>query len=180
MSIDQSVRKGALEILQQPEGKARSKLLKAIFDLRHNGVSGDESILFPLLNHEDDGVVASTLYSLWEVYGRADELVSLVRDLAWGDDRDTGEMPIQCMAISLLSRLAKDDFEVRIQLQEIAEDSEIALIPCMRAWEALAESYGAPWQHDYADELVLRPDSEASEAIRSQIRQLVSGNESVD
>jgi hypothetical protein len=164
------LRQQAIETITDYRNQNRSDLLKAIFDLRHDARSDDKSLLYPLLEHSDDGVVASALYSLFEVYNEKSELLPLIQKLAWGDSRDCGEMPIQSMAILILSRLAKSNPQIIDQLREIAEDLSIGECPRKDAWQALAGLYGVEWFRSNSTEMIMHPESEASEAIRKRIR----------
>ena len=170
MNPDPKLRQQALATINDQQNRNRSDLLKAVFDLRHDARKEDKTLLYPLLEHADDGVVASTVYSLFEVYDEKTELLPLIRRLAWGDERDRGEMPIQFMAISILSRLAKSDPEIISQLREIAEDPRVSECPRTSAWQALADLYGLEWDRSYASEMIMDPESEVSEAIRRKIR----------
>ncbi len=165
-----NLRQQAIEVITDFRNQNRSDLLKAIFDLRHDAHIGDKPVLYPLLEHSDDGVVASALYSLFEVYNERSELLPLIKKLAWGDRRDCGEMPIQSMAISILSRLARSDPQVIKQLREIAEEPSIAECPRKNAWQSLADLYGVEWTRNDSSEMIMDPESVASEAIRNRIR----------
>lgn len=170
MATVSKLRQQAIATITDYRNQNRSDLLKAIFDLRHDARSDDKSVLYPLLEYSDDGIVASALYSLFEVYNERSELLPLIQKLAWGDDRDCGEMPIQSMAISILSRLAKADSQFISQIWEIAEDPSISECSRERAWQELADIFGVEWNPSNTAEMIMDPESEASEAIRKQIR----------
>jgi hypothetical protein len=170
MVNDPALRQQSLEVLKDYKRRNRSEMLKAVFDLRHNAKNGDEAILFPLLEHPDDGVVASTLYSLFEIYGQQVELEPMIRRLAWGDNRDCGEMPIQSMAISLLSKIGRSDYIAQEQLKQIAEDVSASDVPRKLAWQCLAELHGVEWLPQYSEEMIMSPESDESERIRESIR----------
>ena len=168
-------RKSALKIIQNQEQYDRAQILNAIFDLRHSATLGDEAFLYPLLQHPDDGIVASVLYSLVNVYEKRTELEGLLRQLAWGDERDCGEMPIQSIAISSLSQVAKQNYEILHQLQEIAESLSVSDVPGERAWKELATLFGVEWKKGYTAEMIQDPDSEESERIRDLVRAAMRG-----
>jgi hypothetical protein len=170
MATVSKLRQQAIETITNYRNQNRSDLLKAIFDLRHDARNDDKSLLYPLLEHSDDGVVASALYSLFEVYNEKSELLPLIKKLAWGDSRDCGEMPIQSMAISILARLAKSDLPIIDQLRAIAEDHGTGECPRTDAWRSLAGLYGVEWPRSNSTEMIMDPESEASEAIRRRIR----------
>ena len=67
------------------------------------------------------------------------ELTPLIQRMAWGDERDCGEMPIQSMAIGLLARLGDDCPSGHKQLRKIAENPETNEMASMEAWLALAD-----------------------------------------
>ena len=122
------------------------------------------------MNHQDDGVVASVLYSLVNVFDEIPNLTSLIRRLAHGDERDTGEMPIQSMAIILLAQTANDDIAALGELLQIAQDTATAEVPRKQAWQCLADIYGVEWLLQYSEELIIDPESSRSEEIRNIIR----------
>src|SRR5262245_29784776 len=171
--MDNSTRERAIAIIRDCANRQRGDLLKAVFDLRHNALPGDERLVYPLLDHPDDGIVASALYSLVEVHGQLSHLVKRVYDFAWGDPRDSGEMPIQSEAIRILAECAKADLAVAAELCRIAEDENVSDVPRKDAWQFLAGLFGVEWLPSYSTEMIMNPMSQQSEEIRTRIRQAV-------
>lgn len=173
MAIKHSPRELVLRILKESGQHDRADLLKALYDIRYNTGDGDEAVLYPLLDHPDDGVVASALFTLWHSYDVRAEMSPTIRRLAWGDDRDQMDMPIQTMAITLLSEIAKSDSAALAELTAIAEDTKTSDIPRNRAWHCLADHFGVEWLSDYSDEMIMTPESDKSEEIRQIIRRAI-------
>jgi len=142
MAIKHSTREQVLTILKKNDQHDRAELLKALYDIRYNTGDGDEAVLYPLLDHPDDGVAASALFTLWHSYDVRADIAPTIRRLAWGDERDQMDMPIQTMAINLLSAIAKSDSSALEELRAIAEDFTTSDIPRTTAWERLAEQFG--------------------------------------
>lgn len=173
MAIKHSPRVHIRRILKESRQHGKAELLKALYDIRYNTGDGDEAIVYPLLDHPDDGVVASTLFTLWHSYDVRADIESTIRRLAWGDDRDQMDMPIQTMAITLLSEIAKSDSAALAELRAIAEDTATRDIPRTQAWHRLAEHFGIEWLSDYSEEMIMTPESEKSEEIREIVRQAI-------
>jgi hypothetical protein len=173
MAIKHSPREHILRILKESGQYGRAELLKALYDIRYNTGDGDEAVVYTLLEHPDDGVVASALFTLWHSYDVRAEIESTIRKLARGDDRDQMDMPIQTMAITLLSEIARSDSAALAELRAIAEDTTTSDIPRNRAWHLLAEHFGVDWLADYSEEMILRPESKKSEDIREIVRQAI-------
>lgn len=167
---DNPARRDILRVLSNINDYARGDVLKALHDLRYNTGDGDEVILNQLMEHEDDGVVASVIFTLWHAYGQRKLLEPQIQQLAWGDVRDSGEMPIQSMAITLLAEMAKTDSAAHEELKQIAEDQTTADVPRKNAWQFLAEMHGVDWSRDYSNEMIMSPESDTSESIRQQVR----------
>lgn len=144
-----------------------------MYDIRYNTGEGDEAVLYPLLNHPDDGVVASALFTLWHSYDVRADIAPTIRRLAWGDERDQMDMPIQTMAINLLSANAKSDSSALEELRTIAEDSSTSDIPRTTAWQRLAEQFGVEWLPEYSEEMIMSPESETSGEIRQIVRRAI-------
>ena len=152
----------------------RANLLKAVFDLCRNAKLGDDQILYPLLDHPDADIVASTLHGLFEVFQHKAQLKSAICALANGDPRDSWEMPIQTMAVNCLGKLAVSDPESFRYLLQIAENRDFAEVPHKRAWQCLAELANAEWRSTDSEDMIMDPDSEASESIRCRIRAAIA------
>lgn len=168
--MNEEVRERALHVLRCPENATRTVVHNAVIDLRRNAKHGDEAILAPLLNHSDPMVVAATLYTLCEVHNQQDALRSLLERLVRGDSRDSLEMPIQSMAVSLLASFGKNDKAAIATLRETGENCEMASSPRKRAWQELAALFDVEWHPKYTEEMLLFPESEVSEQIRHRIR----------
>lgn len=171
--MNDKIRQRALEILRSHENKSPSIVHKAIVDLRRNSLRGDDVILHPFLKHSDPMVVAATLYTLFEVHDQRVALRPLVENFAMkGDARDFDDLdaPIQCMAIELLASFGKGDRSAVANILQIAEDPQNADCPRATAWERLAHLFEADWPPDATEEMLLRPESDACEQIRRNIR----------
>jgi hypothetical protein len=168
--MSEDIRKRALRILNNQENESHTSIHNAIVDLRRNALKGDERYLYTFLNYDDAMVVAATLYTLFEIHNQKVELRDLIEKLAVGDVRDDMEMPIQSMAISLLSRYGIKDTAAIALLLEIAESQHIAEVPRKNAWQKLAEIYNVDWSRQDADNMILYPESDASEQIRKRIK----------
>jgi hypothetical protein len=167
---DYALRDKAIKILNECKHHDRASIFKAIFDLDHNAKLGDEKYLYPLLEHTDDGIVSNALYALYEVFEQKVELDSLVRKMAWGDERDCDEMPIQTMAIRRLCEIARKDSTALEQLKLIAEDDTVYDCPRQQAWHCLAELFNVEWYPKFTEEMIMSPQSNNSELIRESIR----------
>jgi hypothetical protein len=171
MRNSENLHQRALGVIRQHKRHDRADLLKAIFDVRHDAMPGDETLLYRLLDESgDDGVVASALDALFEVFGQETRLTPLIQKLAWGDNRDCGEMPIQCLAICLLARCANSSPELLLQIRAIGENQEMAECPRKEAWQQLASVFGVDWFRDWTAEMIMDPTSDKSEQIRIRIR----------
>lgn len=177
MHTDSKLRREAVTILKNYRIYDRDKIIKAIFDVSHNPKHEDESLLLALLEHSDCGIVAYALYYLFEIYDQKEKLLPLVQQFALGDERDSFEMPIQSQAIFLLSGQANSDPKIVSLLTMIAEDPSMSECPRAEAWRALADIHGLEWIRSYREEMVQDPDSEASEAIRANIRKTIRSKE---
>lgn len=173
--MGEDIRRQAISVIQSAKDRSRSELLKALFDLRHNAERGDETMLYPLLEHADDGVVASALYSLYWVHDQKRQLRKTIGRLAWGDPRDVEDMPIQTRAINLLGDYARADPVAHQELERIAECVDIVDVPRKAAWHVLADIHGIEWARADTEEMIARPDSEKSEQIRERIRRAIRG-----
>lgn len=173
MAIQHNNREHILEVLKTYSGRDRAELLKALYDIRYNTGKGDDAIIVPLLSHVDDGVVASAMFTLWHSYNARSLIEPLARKLSLGDERDRMDMPIQSMAITLLSELAGTDASARAQLLSIAEDENVNDSPRTCAWERLAYISAAPWKSEYTEELIMSPMSETSNCIRNGVRKFL-------
>ena len=171
--MSNTIRERALRVLNNHESAAHTAIHNAVIDLRRNAESGDERILRPFLSHPDPMVVGATLYTLFEVHNQRDVLRPMVERFAGGDPRDDTEMPIQTMAISLLSMFGNRDAPAIARLLEIAENRETADAPRKRAWQKLAELFNIDWSRSDTDEILRCPESDASEQIRSRIRKAI-------
>lgn len=160
----------AIVVIGESAQRSHTDLHNAILDLRRNPTRGDESLLYRLLDHEDAMVVSATLFALCEVYGQREQLKNVICQLAAGDERDSFEMPIQTTAISQLATLARKDQQALQQLVAIAENPKVSETPRKRAWHYLAELHGIPWTREDGDEMLISPESIASETIRNRIR----------
>jgi hypothetical protein len=176
MAIKHSPRENILRILKESGQHDRAELLKALYDIRYNTGDGDEALVYPLLDHPDDGVVASVLFTLWHSYDVRGDIAPTIRRLAWGDDRDQMDMPIQTMAITLLSEIAKSDSAALAELRAIAEDASTSDIPRKRAWQCLAELFGVEWLSGYSEEMIMTPDGTKSEEIREIVRRAIKNS----
>lgn len=101
------VRDWAIEVIKNRHDYTHTELHKAVFDLYHNPKQGDEALLYPLLEHEDNWVAAGAPYALCEVCGRSQELRDVVIHLARGDPRDVGNKQLQYTALCLIESWAK-------------------------------------------------------------------------
>lgn len=163
----------AIAILHTHENESPSNIHNAIVDLRRNAVRGDEAILRPFLEHCDPVVVAATLYTLFEVHDQRVALRPLVENFVLnGDARDFEDLdaPIQCMSIELLASFGKSDHKAVTSILQIADDPSSADCPRATAWERLAHLFDADWPADATEEMLLRPESEACEQLRNNIR----------
>lgn len=167
-----SVRQRAIEVIRNRDQYTPTEVYKAVFDLYHNSEYGDEELLYPLLEHEDNWVAAGALYGLFEVYGCRKELRDLVLRLADGDPRDVGDNQLQFTALLLLADLAqRGDQQAYEKLWAVAENPAVNEFGREQAWYRLAALHGIDWQEGWTEEMVLRPLSEVTEQIRQQIRQ---------
>ncbi|MCA9233434.1 MAG: hypothetical protein KDA57_22530 [Planctomycetales bacterium] len=172
------VRQRALRLLLDHEHEPPSVIHNAIIDMRRNAERGDENVLYQLLDHYDPMVVAATLYTLCEVHDQRATLRSVLEGLVVnGDTREIEDLdkPIQCMAINLLALSGKRDGVAVAKIIQVAEDRHAADTARACAWERLAQLFGAEWPRDATEELMLRPESDASDRIRTCIRNKVDG-----
>jgi len=174
-------RQHALHVLRDHVNHTHTAVHNAIIDLRRNDEIGDEKILRPFMNHYDSMVVAATLYTLFKVQDQRDALRPLIeRIVTNGDEREYDDMdhPIQCTAITLLADFGKHDSAAVASILEIAENHITPETPRKRAWQKLAELYGMEWPLHATEEMILRPESEASEGIRSDVRHAMAMDKS--
>lgn len=170
-------RAAALNIIKGSGQHSHSDLLEALYILRYDAKPSDVWLLLPMLKNEDCMIVASVLYSLYEVYEheRDGKLKKLIYKFAQGDPRDFGEMPIQLQAIYFVQEWAEvGDVEAIETLWQIAENRQSADAPRTTAWEGLADLFEADWQSEDADTMFMNPESEESERIRKRIRSAAS------
>ncbi len=169
--MSNEIRKKALYILENYENaSSTTQIHNAVIDLRRNAIVGDERVLYAFLEHHDAMVVSATLYTLFEVHSQQQKLRELVEEMAGGDPRDDMAMPIQTTAITLLARFGKDDAPALKRIVEIAERKEKNESADACAWLELSTMHGVEWSGKYTDELMMNPESEASEQIRNRIR----------
>lgn len=166
-------RKEALDIIQNWENRTDIDVYKAVLDLRFDARHGDEALLYPLLNHDDEMVVAAALCSLIAVYDKQGELKRILFKFAEGDPRDTTEMPIQCAAIRFLADIAKTDQEAYRKIQQVAENVDTTEVPMARAWSVLAKLHGLKWEDKYSDIMIEDPNSEKSKELKKWVREAI-------
>lgn len=174
VSIAHRPREQTLKILRNHAAESTSELLKALYDIRYTLEIGDEESVFPLLNNPNDSVAASALFTLWYPFSCRDVIEPIIRKWARGDARDVMDMPIQCMAIGLLSELARTDNACLTQLVAIAEDQSQSDMPRLKAWECLAEHFQVNWLGGYTTAMIFDPHGAAIEDIRELIRHAMS------
>ena len=161
----------AIEVLSSAKLHSPLGVYKAVLDLRRNEPQpSDEKLLLPLLDYDDDMVVAAVLYSLVKVHGTPQTRRDLIMKFKDGDPRDTGQMPIQTLAIEMLAELAVCEEDAVEHLWGIAENREILECPRARAWECLARLAKLDWEEHYTKAMVWDPESANSERIRCRIR----------
>lgn len=167
-----TVREQAIKVIKNRDRYSASDLYKAVFDLYHNSKEGDEELLYPLIEHEDNWVAAGALYGLFEVYGYSKELRRLVLRLADGDSRDVGDHQLQFTALSLLVKLAKEgDREAEDKLWEVAYNSNMPSSVTCEAWYRVAEVHGIEWKQGWTEQLVDDSFGQAANEIREHIQQ---------
>ena len=168
---EEAVRQRAIEVIKNRGHYTATELYKAVFDLYHNPKYGDEDLLYPLLEHEDNWVAAGALYALCEVYGHRNQLRHLIFRLAHGDPRDVGDNQLQFQALCLLGSLAKEgDQDACDELWAVAENPTVNEFGREEAWYQLAALHGVQWNDGWTEEMIGNPVGEASEHIRQQIR----------
>ncbi len=175
MITSSNVRDRAVGILQQVSQHSRLEVYCAVVDLRRNPESGDERLLIPLLDYDDEMTVAATLFALTHVYGTPEAYRDLVFRFADGDPRDTGEMPIQTAAIERLKSLATNDREALNKVWELAENSAVAECPRACAGRCLSKLVDVQWRREYTEAMIWDPESQESEKIRERIRAASQG-----
>lgn len=163
-------RADAINVIKSRDTAHPIDLYKAIFALQRDPKPHDESLLEPLLNEKDEMVVSATLFALVNIYDQAKLLKEQILQMSKGDERDTGEMPIQAQAIESLAVLAEREPELRGKLLEIAEDESMAEAPRARAWQCLARLADLPWSRKFTEDLIFSPDSKLAEQIKEPIR----------
>jgi HEAT repeat protein len=173
MNINQTVRKQALTIIDDRANRPSAEILKAIFDLSHNAEKEDEAVLYELLEHNDDSIVASAIFSLFNVFGLHERIKELIHTLALGDSRDRGDMPIQSTAIRLLGLMTKSDSQAYPRLRQIAESPLVGDVPKKEAWKCLADYHGLPWTRDESEILISEPEGDQAQKIRRRIREVI-------
>ena len=174
--VSNSIRQRAIQLLHAHEHESPTAIHNAIIDMRRNAERDDEKVLSQFLDHYDPMVVAATLHTLCEVHDQRAALRSLLERLvAKGDSRESEDVdrPIQCMAIALLALFGSGDQIAVGKIVQLAENRHAADTSRACAWERLAQLFDAEWPRDAAEELMLRPESDASDHIRNCIRKKV-------
>ncbi len=171
--MNSDLRQRSLRLLRAHEHQPPGAIHNAIIDMRRNAERGDEEVLLQFLDHYDPMVVAATLYTLCEVHNQLATLRSLLESLVLnGDTRESEDLdkPIQCMAIELLASFGKCDDVAVAKIIQVAENRLAADTARACAWERLAQLFDAEWPRDATEELMLQPESDTSDRIRSCIR----------
>jgi len=179
MTNTDAVREKAIRTITDAANRSELEVHNAVIDLRRNAERGDEEMLWPLLDYDDDMVVAATLFALFHVFGQKSDLKDLIFKLAAeGDPRDIGIMPIQCEALRILASLAKSDTNALATLRQVAENTSAADTTKECAWRELAELHGLEWSDKYSGSLIGDPESAESERIRERIRAAIRDKKS--
>ena len=144
-------------------------LLKVYRDARR----GDEPAVLPLVHHPASMVASAALYAGVEVYRRWEELKPVAEQFALGDERDDTEMPVQSMAIWLISRHDRSAPGVARLLAIAAEPAQPELV-VVGVWRALALAYDAGWTAEDLERMTWEPDHPACRAKRAEIRAAVA------
>lgn len=167
--MNNTQREQSIEVLRHYYDHDPQDVFDALYLLRRNAEHGDESYIYPLLDHDVSEIVGSAIYSLCSMHGQRAKLRPLLFRLAGGDPRDYVENPIQHQAIFQLSQFGRNDQEVVDRLVEIALTADKGSPGEVHALRELAEMFHLDWSGKYTEELILNPSSDYCQGIRKNI-----------